>query len=111
MAIAHAAPGQVVDVHPLGEKLRQTVTSTLVKADDLEVIRLVIPAGKVIPPHQTAGPITVQCLEGSVEFTALGRTQVLRAGQLLHLTGGESHALRGVEDSSVLVTILLRKAA
>ena len=29
-------------------------------------------------------------------------------GQVLYLSGGATHALRGIEDSSVLVTILLR---
>jgi quercetin dioxygenase-like cupin family protein len=111
MAIPHATSGQVVDIRPLGEKLKQSVTTTLVKTDKLEVIRLVLPAGKDIPHHQVTGEITVQCLEGLVGFTAQGQTKVLEAGQLLYLSGSELHALKGVEDSSVLVTILLEKKA
>jgi quercetin dioxygenase-like cupin family protein len=107
MAIPHAAPGQVIDVRPLGPALRQSLTTTLIKTARLEVIRLVLPAGKDIPPHKVAGEITVQCLEGRVAFTALGRTQELAAGQMLYLPGHELHALRGLEDASVLVTILL----
>ncbi len=108
MAIPHAAPGQVVSVRPLGNALSQSVTTTLFKSEHLEVIRLVIPAGKEIPPHQVAGEITVQCLEGEVEFRSGGESQALPAGQLLYLRGNEPHALRGVEDSTVLVTIQLR---
>jgi quercetin dioxygenase-like cupin family protein len=85
--------------------------TTLVKTDKLEVIRLVLPADKEIPHHQVTGEITVQCLEGSVSFIAQGQTKVLEAGQLLFLSGSELHALKGVEDSSVLVTILLEKKA
>ncbi len=107
MAIPHAAPGQVIDVRPLGSALRQSLTTTLIKTARLEVIRLVLPAGKDIPPHKVAGEITVQCLEGRVAFTALGRTQELAAGQMLYLPGHELHSLRGLEDASVLVTILL----
>jgi quercetin dioxygenase-like cupin family protein len=107
MAVPHAAPGQVIDVRPLGSALRQSLTTTLIKTARLEVIRLVLPAGKDIPPHKVAGEITVQCLEGRVAFTALGRTQELAAGQMLYLPGHELHALRGLEDASVLVTILL----
>jgi quercetin dioxygenase-like cupin family protein len=107
MAIPHATPGQVIDVRPLGPALRQSLTTTLIKTARLEVIRLVLPAGKDIPPHKVAGEITVQCLEGRVAFTALGRTQELAAGQMLYLPGHELHALRGLEDASVLVTILL----
>ncbi|MCX8138792.1 MAG: cupin domain-containing protein, partial [Gemmataceae bacterium] len=78
-----------------------------IKTARLEVIRLVLPAGKEIPPHKVAGEITVHCLEGRVAFTALGRTQELAAGQMLYLPGHELPSLRGLEDASVLVTILL----
>jgi quercetin dioxygenase-like cupin family protein len=53
------------------------------------------------------GEITVQCLEGSIDFETPGRKQRLQAGQLLFLHGGEPHALLGVDDASVLVTIVL----
>ena len=109
MAIPHAAPGQVIEIHPLGAKLHGAVTTTLVKTAHLEVIRLVVPAGKEIPPHKVSGEITVQCLEGRAAFTALGRTQELGAGEMLFLPGGEEHAVKGIEDASVLVTILLHQ--
>jgi hypothetical protein len=54
-AIPHATTGQVVDIRPLREKLQQSVTSTVVKTDKPEVIRLVLPAGKEIPHHQVTG--------------------------------------------------------
>jgi quercetin dioxygenase-like cupin family protein len=107
MAIPHAAPGQVIDIHPLGSAIPQTVTTTLIKTGRLEVIRLVLPAGKEIPPHKAPGEITVQCLEGRIAFTALGRSQELEAGQMLYLPGAEEHSVKGIEDASVLLTILL----
>lgn len=108
MAIPHAKSGELIDVRPLGTALAQARTMTLVKTKDLEVIRLVIPQGKVIPAHQAPGEITVQCLEGRVAFTAGGTTKNLEAGQLLFLASQEPHALEGLENASVLVTILLR---
>lgn len=63
---------------------------------------------KEIPTHQVAGEITVRCLEGQVAFTAGESTRDLEAGQLLLLAGNAPHALRGIEDASLLVTILLR---
>ena len=107
MAIAHATPGQVIDIRPLWAAISTSVTTTLVKTDRLEVIRLVLPAGKEIPPHKVPGEITVQCLEGRVAFTSLGATQELRAGQMCYLAGGTEHAVKGLEDASVLVTMLL----
>ena len=109
MSIPHAGPGEVVDVRPLGAALATTGTRTLVKADALDVIRLVVPAGKEIPTHQAKGELVVHCLEGKVAFTACGRTHDLEAGHLLYLPAGEPHSLRGIEDGSLLLTVLLPK--
>jgi quercetin dioxygenase-like cupin family protein len=108
VAIPHAKPGEPISVRALGPALVETKTTTLIKTDSLEVIRLVVPAGKEIPTHRVAGEITVQCLEGRVAFTAGDTTRELGACELLYLSGNEPHSLRGIEDASVLVTILLR---
>jgi quercetin dioxygenase-like cupin family protein len=107
MAIPHAKSGDIVGIGPLGPALAGAVTHVLVKSTSLEVIRLVVPAGKDIPEHTAPGDITVQCLEGAVDFTAEGRTQQLVPGQLLYLAAGAPHSLRGIQNASVLVTILL----
>ncbi len=107
MAIPHAKPGEVFDVRPLGPVLPAARTTTLVKTNTLEVIRLILPAGKTIPAHQVQGEITVQCLEGRIAFTAGDTTLALEAGQMLYLSGNEPHALRGIDNASVLVTVLL----
>jgi quercetin dioxygenase-like cupin family protein len=109
MAVPHAKPGEVVDVRPLGSALASSQTTTLVRAEQMEVIRLVVPPGKHISEHRAKGEIVVQCLEGRVAFTALGRTQSLEAGQLLYLPAGEPHSVKGIEDASLLLTILLPK--
>lgn len=108
MAIEHAQSGEIISL-PLGPALAASKTMTLVKTADLEVIRLVLPAGKEIPSHKAPGEITVQCLEGRVAFTAHGKTQELASDQMLYLSAGEPHALKGVVDSTVLVSILLTK--
>lgn len=110
MSIPHAKPGELVDVRPLGVSLATTKTKTLLKAEDVEVIRLVVSAGKEIPTHKAKGETIVQCLEGQVEFTALGATQRLRAGQLLYLPRNEPHSVKSLENASLLLTIVLPKA-
>jgi quercetin dioxygenase-like cupin family protein len=108
MAIPHAKSGEPVDVRPLGPQLASSRTATLVKTEHLEIIRLVIPAGKNIAEHRVAGELTVQCLEGRVTFKSGETQRELSPGMLLFLNGGEPHSLRAIEDSSVLVTIVLR---
>ena len=103
---APARAGEVVDVRPLGAALASARTRTLLRADGVEVVRLVVRADKGIPEHKARGDMVVQCLEGRVAFTALGKTQTLEAGQLLGLPAGQSHTVQGIEDASLLVTIL-----
>lgn len=110
MALPHASAGQPIDVQPLGAHLAGAKTVALFKAQDLEVMRLVLQAGKSLPPHQVAGEITIQCIEGSLNVTIDGRSHVLHAGQLLFLAGGALHGVTALADASALVTIALRKA-
>jgi quercetin dioxygenase-like cupin family protein len=108
MAIPHAKSGEVIDICPLGAPLAQARTTTLVKTETLEIIRLVVPAGKEIPTHRAPGEITVQCLEGRVTFTAGGDSREFAAGRLLYLASEVPHSLHGLVDASLLVTIMLR---
>jgi quercetin dioxygenase-like cupin family protein len=109
MAIQHARPAQSIDVQPLGSRLPQEKTVALFKSEDLEVMRLVLLAGKSLPPHSVPGEITVQCIEGCIDVTAGGQSHVLHAGHLLYLAGGVTHAVAALQDSSALVTVALRK--
>ena len=109
MAIPLARPGELIDVGPLGSALADAKTRTLLKTDDMEVLRLVLQAGKTIAEHKAPGEITVHCLEGRVQFIAMDKTNELTTGKLLYLPAAEPHALHALEDSSLLVFILLRK--
>jgi nucleotide-binding universal stress UspA family protein/quercetin dioxygenase-like cupin family protein len=104
---ATANPGDPVDVRPLGTSLASAQTRTLIRTAGLEVVRLVVRAGQEIPEHSSQGEIIVHCLEGRVTFTALGKSQVLEAGKLLDLPAGEPHTLKGIEDASLLLTIVV----
>lgn len=108
MATNHAQPGEVIDVTPLGAALADTKTTTLFKAESIEVIRLVLRTGKVIEEHSAPGEITVHCLEGRVAFTTRGETTELGPGRLLYLNAAEPHAVRCLEDASLLVSIVRR---
>jgi len=109
MALAHAAPAQVIDIQPSGTKSTTARTTVLIKTKSLEVIRMVVPAGERHSKHHVPGEITVQCLEGHIIFGVDGIPHDLKAGQMLYLSGGQPHDLESVVDSSVLLTILLGK--
>lgn len=106
MTLSHTKAGEVVDIGPLGADLESAKTTTLVKTDELQIIRLVLQAGRSLPNHSAAGILTVQCLEGRVQFTCLGETHELSAGHLLHLPHAEPHSVECVESASLLLTII-----
>jgi quercetin dioxygenase-like cupin family protein len=109
MAIPHSQPGELVDVRPLGPALADTKTRTLFKTDNVEAVRIVMPAGKEISEHEAPGEIIVQCLEGKVAFTAMGKTTELETGRLMYLAAEEPHSVKCIEDASFLLTILLNR--
>jgi len=110
MAHHHALSGELLNIRPLGSAITTARTATLYKTEHLEVFRMVLLAGKEIPEHAVVGELTVQCLEGSIEFSIGSTRDVMRPGDLKCLAGGIPHALRAIEDSSVLVTLLLHGA-
>jgi len=109
MALPHATSGQVVRIgRAAGEDLAQFSSIALAKTEQMELIRMTVPAGRAVPQHAVRGQLTLQCLEGEVAFDAHGRTALLRGGEMLYLEGGAPHALRANADSLLLLTILLR---
>ena len=52
MAIPHAISGQPVDVHPLGTELSSAQSIALFKSQDIEVMRVVLLAGKSMKEHK-----------------------------------------------------------
>ncbi|SFN10072.1 cupin domain-containing protein [Variovorax sp. OV329] len=107
MAIAHAVSGEVVDLLAPGGVTTPDKTLALFKAKDLEVMRIVLPAGKRVPDHSVPGSITVQCLGGQVELFLPHQTAVLSAGQFAYVGGGVPHGLHALKDSDLLVTIAI----
>lgn len=108
MALTHTRPGDPVDVQPMGSRLATEPTKALFKSDQLELIRLVLQAGKSFPPHQVLGEITIHCIEGEIDVTVDGESHILKAGQLLFLKGGTQHGVVALQDASALVTIVLK---
>ncbi len=106
----HAYPGMPVNLRPEGASLSDATTFPLVKEETFEAIRMVIRKDHEMSGHQVEGAITIYCIDGRIAFTARGETRDLKAGHWLFLLGNEPHSLRGIEDSSFLLTILLPRS-
>ncbi|WP_334129768.1 cupin domain-containing protein [Sneathiella sp.] len=108
MALKRAKAGEVVDLRPLGSQLKAAKTTAIIKEESFETVRLIVRAGQVIPPHQVAGNITLHCLEGRVVLGLTDAEVELSVGDWIYLDGGEAHSVTGLEDSSLLLTILFK---
>lgn len=106
MAIQHAKAGEIVDLRPLGAALKDANTRALVKSGTFEAVRLIVKAGRNIADHQVPGAITLHCLEGRVRLGLTDSELELSAGGWIYLEGGTKHSVSGIEDSSLLLTIL-----
>jgi len=111
MALPKAKPGEVIDVRPLGPRIASAKTSTLVKTDELEVLRLVMPAGKRIDTHRAPGEAILHCLEGRVELHLADGARLLSAGDMVYLPAAEPHSVAAEADSVLLATLLLSTSA
>ncbi len=105
MALKHAQPGDVVNLKSPRSPLKGSKSSAIVKRDRFEAVRLVVPTGSTIPMHQVEGYITLQCLEGRVAFDTSREIELVE-GDWIYLDRNAPHALRGIEDSLLLLTIL-----
>jgi quercetin dioxygenase-like cupin family protein len=96
---------EVVRVLPLGERFSDAHTAAILKSEQLEIVRLVLPAGKSLREHQAPGEISLQCIEGKVELSVPSGTHELGPGDLIHLRSQVPHSLRALLDSSLLLTL------
>ena len=108
MALHHAASGEIIDLAPYGETFSDAASAALFKTRELEVIRMVLHAGKEVPEHSVPGEMTIQCLKGKAELRLRDGARSLQAGQLACLEGNEPYAFYADEDSLLLLTILLK---
>ena len=111
MATKRASSGDIVDVRHFGEAIGEAKTRALIKTHEIEVLRLVVPRGRTIDTHQVPGDLTAHCLEGRAALTLADREIELKPGELVYLAGGTPHGVRGIEDTSLRVTISLHHKA
>ena len=103
MALHHAKPGEAVHLASLPAER----STALVKTDQFEAIHLVVRGGTTLSPHKVAGQFTLHCLTGKVRLSLPGADSILlNAGDWLYLERAKEHGVEGLEDATLLLTIL-----
>jgi quercetin dioxygenase-like cupin family protein len=82
------------------------IARTLVKNGPLRLTLIGLAPGGALAPHSTEGRITVQVLEGEIEFEADGQWQSLAAGSILALGARVVHGARSTSGGMILLTVV-----
>lgn len=65
-----------------------------------------LPAGHEWKDHSTPNHAIAQIVSGECEFHLEGRTEVLRAGNLLYMTPRLSHSVTARQETVILLTLV-----
>jgi len=79
---------------------------TLIKEGPVTVTLIGVNPGGSLHEHKAGGPITIQVLEGEIEFAIGETTRALSAGTLLALDGGIAHAVHSAHGGVFLLTVV-----
>lgn len=80
---------------------------SVLDTDTAKIVAFEFAEGDELKEHAAHHPVLIQVLRGSVDFALPDRTIRLTPGQVLHLTPRLRHAVRGLEPSTLTVTMLL----
>jgi len=80
----------------------------LFKSDTTKEVRILFKAGQKMREHQTPYPISVEMVDGELDFGVRGEVHHLRKGDLLHLEGSVPHDLSAVTDAIVRLTLSIQ---
>lgn len=78
---------------------------TLVKEGELRLTMTVLAEGAEVDTHHAAAPMTLQVLEGRLQYRVAGEDVELAAGQFLFFGPGHAQDIRALEDTALLLTI------
>jgi quercetin dioxygenase-like cupin family protein len=102
-----------VDLATELEELRATssyqaadhAAKTIAKQPGIRVVLIALKQGGHMHEHHADSAITVQGVDGHVEFNVAERAVLLMPGHLVIVEGGMPHQLIGIDESAVLLTI------
>jgi quercetin dioxygenase-like cupin family protein len=104
-AIKLSLPGEARVVKEQIEAGKERAARTLIKDGPLRATLVGLRAGGSLAPHKADGPITVQVLEGSLEFEAEGERWTLDTGSLFALDAGLTHSVTAPDGALFLLTV------
>lgn len=75
----------------------------LVDENKLQVTHLQIKSGEEIPSHKSDKSVVVVIYKGKVDFSGEDSNKIIIPGDIIVLNPDETHALKAIEDSDLMV--------
>jgi quercetin dioxygenase-like cupin family protein len=86
-------------------KRNDHASATIVNRPGLGAVLIALPKGGHLAAHQTARPITLGVMEGTIQVSLEDRTIEMVRGDLTALAPNVKHTVTGLEDSAFLLTM------
>lgn len=80
---------------------------TLVKQGSLRITLVALKKGTALPPHQVAGPVSIQTIRGCLRLTTDKGGVDVTAGTLIALGPRVAHTAKAHDDCSILLTFAM----
>ena len=78
---------------------------TVYKTKGMRIVLIALHEDTIIDKHTTNGIVSVQVLEGEINFTANGESAILKPGQIITLHRNVPHTVAAVKESVFLLTV------
>jgi len=78
---------------------------TVYKTDGMRIVLVALHEDAVITKHIANGTISVQVLEGGINFITDSQSVILEKGQMIALHKGEPHSVAAIKESVFLLTL------
>lgn len=78
---------------------------TIYKTDAMRLVLIALHKNALLEEHSTNGNISVQLLDGEINFNVEGKSYNLTKGQIITLHRNIPHSVNAVEESVFLLTI------
>ena len=80
---------------------------TIFKSETMRIVIIGLHENAELKPHKANGLISVQVLEGKIEFTAEQQSTQIEKGQMIALQENITHSVRALTESFFLLTLAM----
>lgn len=78
---------------------------TVYKTNGLRMVLIALHASAEMPRHNAEGIISVQVMEGEIQFTTDTKSVTLKPGEMIALHKGLHHSVKAIKESVFLLTL------